>query len=254
MRTATFRSDTLPAVSAVAEYFSHVLGDEYLAGLWKAYLPQCLMWFAHRSDDYDFSQFRKTNQYIAPSWSWASLNDPIWFGYRFGMPDDIEIHVKVEECSVRRALEDMRFGEVIAGHLTISGFLQPAICSTRKQKHQSMAFRMVFGVKELEPVPLSHSTPKPSTEVPPHPSLETFIFYPDNPKDFLRKQVHLHALLLCSFDSLGGGVRLIAGLVVSKIALGEKKGRQLWIRRGLFHGTDRNDNFKGSKKVSITMV
>ncbi|KAH8663708.1 heterokaryon incompatibility protein-domain-containing protein [Tricladium varicosporioides] len=253
-RTATFRSDTLPAVSAIAEYFSHVLGDEYFAGLWESYLPQCLMWFARRSDDYDFSQFRNTNQYIAPSWSWASYNGPAWFGHRFGMPDDIEIHVKVEECSVRRALEDMRFGEVIAGHLTISGFLQPAICSARKQKHQSMEFRVVFGVEEIKPVPLSHSTPKPSTEVPPHPSPETFIFYPDDPRDFLQKQMHLHALLLCSFDSLGAGVRLIAGLVVSKIALGEKEGRELWIRRGLFHGTDRNDNFKGSKKVSITIV
>ncbi|KAL5354459.1 hypothetical protein ACLOAV_000548 [Pseudogymnoascus australis] len=212
MRTASFRSDTLPAVSAVAEYFSHVLGDEYLAGLWKAYLPQCLMWFARRSDDYDFSQLRRMDQYIAPSWSWASLNSPTWFGHRFGMPDDIEIHVKVEVCSVTRALEDMLFGEVMEGHLTISGFLQPVICLTRKQQHKSMAFSMVFGVKEPEPVLLS--TPSPSTEVPPHPSPETFTFYPDDPKDFLQKEAHLHALLLCSFGSLGGGdVRLIAGLV-----------------------------------------
>ncbi|KAH8591349.1 heterokaryon incompatibility protein-domain-containing protein [Bisporella sp. PMI_857] len=55
IRTATFRSDTLPAISAIAEYFSHVLGDGYLGGLWESYLPRCLMWFAHYSDDYDFS-------------------------------------------------------------------------------------------------------------------------------------------------------------------------------------------------------
>ena len=253
-RTATFRSDTLPAVSAVAEFFSHILGDEYLAGLWKAYLPQCLMWFSHRSDDYDFVKFTKSDQYIAPSWSWASFNGPIWFGYRFGMPDDIEIHVKVEECSVRRYLEDMRFGEVVSGHLNISGFIQPVICSSRKQKHQPMAFIMVFGFEELEAVPLSDSTPRPSTEVLPDATPETFTFYPDDPKDFLQNQAHLHALLLCSFNSLVGGVRLIAGLVVSKIALQEKEGRQLWIRRGLFQGIDRNDGFRGSKRVNITIV
>lgn len=252
MRTATFRYDTLPAISAVAEYFSHILGGEYLAGLWESYLPQCLMWFARLSDDYDFSQSGKTNQYIAPSWSWASLNGPTWFGHRFGMPDDIEIYVKIEECTVRRTLEDMRFGEVIAGHLTISGFLQPVICSARKQKNQSMAFRMVFDVEEL--VTLSHSTPKLATEVPSNPNPEIFVFYPDDPKDFLQKQVHLHALLLCSFDSRGAGVRLIAGLVVSKIVLQGKERAQLWIRRGLFQGTDRNENFKGNKEVSISIV
>ena len=255
MRTATFCSDTLPAISAMAEYFSHVLGDKYLAGLWESYLPQCLMWFAHRSDDYDFSQFGKLNQYVAPSWSWASLNGPTWFGHRFGMLENIEIFVKVEECTVRRASEEMRFGEVIAGRLTMSGFLQPVICFARKQKNQPMEFRMVFDVGELEPGTLSHSTPEPSTEVPSNPGPEVFVLYPDDPKNFLQKQVHLHAVLLCSFDSFGaGGVRLIAGLVVSKIALQEKEGKQLWIRRGLFHGTNRNGNFRGNKAVSITIA
>ena len=252
-RTATFPSDTLPAISALAEYFSHVLGGEYLAGLWGLYLPQCLMWYAHRSNDYDLSQFKKRNQYIAPSWSWASLNGPTHFGSHFGMRGNVEIHVKIEECSVRRASEAMQFGEVIAGHLTISGFLHPVICSARTQNNQPTLFRMVFGVEELEPVPMSRPTPKSSTEVPSNPNPETFTFYPDDSEDFLQKQVHLHALLLCSFDSYYR-VRLMAGLVVSRVALRGKEGKQLWIRRGLFQGTDRNENFKGSKEASITIV
>jgi hypothetical protein len=168
------------------------------------------------------------------------------------MPDDIEIHVNVEECSVRRASEHIRFGGVVGGHLIVSGFLKAAICLPMKQKHRSTTFRMMFGVQEREPVPLSHSIPKPSTEMLPRPSPETWIFYPDDPQDFLREQVHLHALLICSFNSFG--VRLIAGLVIGKIALGEKEGRQLWTRRGLFHGTDRCESFEGSEKVIITVV
>jgi hypothetical protein len=252
LRTATFPSDTLPAISALAEHFSHILGDGYLAGLWDAYLPQCLMWFVHLPDDYDLSQSRKTSQYIAPSWAWASLNGPVWFGHRFGMPDDIKIHINVEECSVRRASEHMRFGEVVGGQLIVSGFLKPAICLSIEQKHRSTTFRMMFDAQEPEPVLLSHSIPKTSAEGLSRPSPETWIFYPDNPQDFLREQVHLHALLVCSWDSFG--VRLIAGLVIGKVARGEKEGRQLWIRRGLFHGTDRSKRFEESEKVVLSII
>lgn len=230
LRTATFRSDTLPAISALAEHYSHIVGDGYLARLWNAYLPQCLMWFLHLSDDCDFSQSREMSQYIAPSWAWTSLNGPIWFGHRFGMPDNIEIHVNVEECYVKRASEHIRFGEVVGRHPIVSGFLKPAICLPVRQKHHSTTFRMMFDVQELEPVPLTHSIPKSSAEVLSCPSPETWIFYPDDPKDFLREQVHLHALLICSFNSFG--VRLIAGLVIGRIAVGEEEGRQLWTRRG----------------------
>ncbi|KAH8687965.1 heterokaryon incompatibility protein-domain-containing protein, partial [Tricladium varicosporioides] len=72
-KALTKPSDRLTAFSGIARMVHKVLGSppqDYLAGLWKPELLQELLWTRYEEE----CQPRSTNQYIAPTWSWASLN------------------------------------------------------------------------------------------------------------------------------------------------------------------------------------
>ncbi|RTE82737.1 hypothetical protein BHE90_002732 [Fusarium euwallaceae] len=69
--TLTRESDRLIAFSGVVQSFGQSHGfsiaDDYLAGLWRAHLPAALCWTPS-------SPQRRSATYMAPSWSWASLD------------------------------------------------------------------------------------------------------------------------------------------------------------------------------------
>lgn len=67
----TLPDDRLPAFSGVAELFRDITGDQYLAGLWRSNLLHLLDWWV------DQPRSRASEQYRAPSWSWASVDGPI---------------------------------------------------------------------------------------------------------------------------------------------------------------------------------
>jgi Heterokaryon incompatibility protein (HET) len=69
----TFSSDKLVALSGLASRFKSTLESNkpgqhrYLAGIWEETLPEALIWTP-------FDDTRRYKQYVAPSWSWASVN------------------------------------------------------------------------------------------------------------------------------------------------------------------------------------
>ncbi|CAH0045024.1 unnamed protein product [Clonostachys solani] len=76
-RQFTKPEDALPAISGLARYFSIVLADEYIAGLWKRDMIRGLIWSYCRYPGTGFyginDLLERLNQrapYIAPSWSW----------------------------------------------------------------------------------------------------------------------------------------------------------------------------------------
>lgn len=64
-RKLTYPSDKFPAISGLASVFETLLDDEYVAGIWRSQLAECLLW--HGSS-------RRVREYRAPSWSWASVD------------------------------------------------------------------------------------------------------------------------------------------------------------------------------------
>ncbi|QDS72978.1 hypothetical protein FKW77_008749 [Venturia effusa] len=117
----TLSSDRLPAISGIAEQFSHRLGDGayYAAGLWSSTLLHDLMWY-----DASGLQQRPT-EYQGPSWSWASINGAVRFHYE----SDIDPRTTVISCNVELANKgasgiDTRFGAVKSGRLEIEGPLR----------------------------------------------------------------------------------------------------------------------------------
>ncbi|KAK0669100.1 heterokaryon incompatibility protein-domain-containing protein [Cercophora samala] len=66
--------DKLVALSGLAQEFEVALPDDtYLAGIWRSTLPQSLLW---KSSDRS-SPAQSTGNYLAPSWSWLSIDGPV---------------------------------------------------------------------------------------------------------------------------------------------------------------------------------
>jgi hypothetical protein len=71
----TFPKDKLIALCGIARYFQDKIQDEYIAGLWRTNLEKYLCW---RVETYNLKLALETPlvPYLAPSWSWASINQP----------------------------------------------------------------------------------------------------------------------------------------------------------------------------------
>lgn len=70
LRQLSFESDRLDAISGLAERLSRITGDEYIGGMWRSSLLECLQWRPN-TQDRGKEAVRQT-RHRAPSWSWAS--------------------------------------------------------------------------------------------------------------------------------------------------------------------------------------
>ncbi|KAI0474849.1 heterokaryon incompatibility protein-domain-containing protein [Xylaria cf. heliscus] len=120
-RDLTYPTDCLPALSGVATKFQRQLNWEYIAGLWKEDLPVSLIWAVSRRKG-DLSPPRTVHgEYIAPSWSWASVGEPVYFPGFFEHYIS-ERFVTIEEIQCKPAgLNPL--GKVTGGYLVLRGIL-----------------------------------------------------------------------------------------------------------------------------------
>ncbi|EWZ78364.1 hypothetical protein FOXG_14077 [Fusarium oxysporum f. sp. lycopersici 4287] len=73
-RNITKPKDRMVAISAVAEAMSLILDDQYVAGLWKRDIIRGLLWMSVRGRNVRPRRAKRGQGYVAPSWSWASIN------------------------------------------------------------------------------------------------------------------------------------------------------------------------------------
>ncbi|KAH8587983.1 heterokaryon incompatibility protein-domain-containing protein [Bisporella sp. PMI_857] len=99
-RNLTNDMDKLPALSGLAQvYNTKLLNDKYLAGVWQGDLCKSLSWHRPRKwyengGNEDFRSLTKVNTnltYRAPSWSWASIDGTVEFGFQFRDTDDLQL-------------------------------------------------------------------------------------------------------------------------------------------------------------------
>jgi hypothetical protein len=123
VRQLTFESDRLPAVSGVASRIHGIVGSEYLAGLWKANMPMELCWSVDYISSLSSTTQLPPNSFIAPSWSWASVNGALSFVDRDPKTrfDSLLTIVDVK-CSVPGLNQ---YGEVTDGFLVLQGLVVP---------------------------------------------------------------------------------------------------------------------------------
>ncbi|KAK4191057.1 hypothetical protein QBC35DRAFT_460474 [Podospora australis] len=112
--------DKLVAFAAIARHFSLFIGGEYCAGLFRSSMPLSLLWEASG---------RRSNEYRAPSWSWANIDgrirDPAIFGFGYhinGRPEhEPELLAKVQNVSVELVDQTNPYGQVRSASISLSG-------------------------------------------------------------------------------------------------------------------------------------
>ncbi|KAI9878174.1 MAG: hypothetical protein M1830_001711 [Pleopsidium flavum] len=125
-RKLTRDTDKLPALSGLAKTIHASTGDRYLTGIWAADLLDGLSWEAVPGD---VEPITRPTEYRAPSWSWASVNGPVWY------PDSVQ----GESCGGIRLIDakiDMLghddHGQVTGGWIKITGSVYSAFSSVEK--------------------------------------------------------------------------------------------------------------------------
>ncbi|KAF2713411.1 HET-domain-containing protein [Pleomassaria siparia CBS 279.74] len=104
----TKTTDRFPALSGLATAFRHRIQDTYMAGLWLRHIIRGLLWRP-------VSTGTLPGVYLAPSWSWASLNGPINYESRY--LEGIEL-AEFIGCQVDNATVDST-GGVSYGELSL---------------------------------------------------------------------------------------------------------------------------------------
>ncbi|KAG7294202.1 hypothetical protein NEMBOFW57_004272 [Staphylotrichum longicolle] len=105
----TFSADRLPAFSGVAQEMVGALGMRYRAGQWEEVLPEALLFERTRVND--LPRLGIDDARPAPSWSWASVDDPVHFWIPLAGPPEWAnpvVHAKVLEVRSVPAGKDER--------------------------------------------------------------------------------------------------------------------------------------------------
>ncbi|KXH53515.1 hypothetical protein CSIM01_12758 [Colletotrichum simmondsii] len=155
MRHLAKDEDKLPALSGLAQLYHQLTRDAYLAGLWQASLPHCLLWFnTTKAGTYPMKLGIGQRPLItrAPSWSWASLDVVNDAQCRFWWP---RVSLSTNPimygdgasprpvCTIYEALcqpiTDDPFGEVMGGFVDLGVILISARVGTKPQGDDSFS-------------------------------------------------------------------------------------------------------------------
>ncbi|OAL51539.1 HET-domain-containing protein [Pyrenochaeta sp. DS3sAY3a] len=117
----TYATDKLVAFSAIASEMQQHLRSPYLAGLWRAYLPYQLLWEV-RGVQWTANSSRP-REYIAPSWSWASVTGRVEKACEVRFADDREILLNVLDAHVALVSDLNPYGQVKGGYLRVQVFI-----------------------------------------------------------------------------------------------------------------------------------
>jgi hypothetical protein len=215
----TFSKDKLVALAGVASTISigekDVPRDGYLAGLWHSSLPSHLLWVTEkyqrklRGAGEDTMIPGRYNQYIAPSWSWASIDGKIsfkWCQHNYHLKDYL---VKLDGAEVTWAEQNARFGEVLSGFVKLSGPLafaewQPAISTTSTSPRAAT-------ITHLSPSSLGFSR---SVSVVPNPPVHEEIFFDTDTDELPDKLILLP--VIGPTRRRAGEVETVSGLVLRR--------------------------------------
>ncbi|KAK0513326.1 hypothetical protein JMJ35_004312 [Cladonia borealis] len=117
-------SDRCVAFAGIAEEFQAITRDEYVAGLWRRDLVEELLWQVDKSQ-YPKDSPARAQLYLAPSWSWLSLDRAVRRQENFRKRIDIMAVISARVESVT----ENRFGAIKNGVIGARGLLVPAICT-----------------------------------------------------------------------------------------------------------------------------
>ncbi|KAF1979678.1 HET-domain-containing protein, partial [Bimuria novae-zelandiae CBS 107.79] len=117
-RNLSYAGDKLLAVSTVAEEIGRGYRSKYLAGLWEKDLESELKWSRA-----DASYVGRPKEYVAPSWSWASIKSPVddFHADGEGTPLEDKLGFGIVKCEVELTVPGFEYGAVVSGSLHVRG-------------------------------------------------------------------------------------------------------------------------------------
>lgn len=118
-RSLTDPQDKLVALEGLVERFAATSADTFVAGLWKRHFLDDLLWRPYPGGSYSHSPV-----YRAPSWSWASIDGPVWYHEREKWRN--MSHAVVEEINVESGHSEVNPGYVIIQGSLLDISLLPA--------------------------------------------------------------------------------------------------------------------------------
>jgi hypothetical protein len=92
-----------------------LFNDEYLAGLWKNHLINQLLWMTYTN-----LWKSRPKRYLAPSWSWASVNGKVAFR---DIVEADEYNKLAQVVDAKVMTRSGKIGEVTGGYVRIRGKL-----------------------------------------------------------------------------------------------------------------------------------
>ncbi|KAF2124911.1 HET-domain-containing protein [Dothidotthia symphoricarpi CBS 119687] len=121
-RNITYQTDRLLAISAIAQEIGRVYQGRYLAGMWEHDLAVDLGWKVAREfneGDETILPRLRAKEYVAPSWSWASVDGSVesYADNSGGETMDFQ----VVSCDVELAVPGFTHGAVKSGVLAVKG-------------------------------------------------------------------------------------------------------------------------------------
>lgn len=145
MRAITYDPDKLPAFSGIAASLAPIFQGRYFAGIWEAHLPHGLGWSTARLPGYQPAR-RIEGQYIAPSWSWASLPQAmaVEFMSRLGEELEPDFHPKVLEAFCDRS-DKAPFGRVRSGYILLEAPIFEATLTCVSSPNRGVRYNLDFG-------------------------------------------------------------------------------------------------------------
>lgn len=131
-RTLSYAKDRLPAISGLARAIQRTTSADYVAGIWLQDLTRTLNW--KPQDDIKPSP----SIYMAPSFSWASIDSPISMHTAGNPAPDI---VSVVSWDVQLERQDP-LGEIKCASLTLNGFVHAATVTHQPESFSGFEFRV----------------------------------------------------------------------------------------------------------------
>jgi hypothetical protein len=117
----------LSAISGIAEMIGDAMrakrgfSDIYLAGLWASDFIYGLAWVSESPALCS----SKLSEYRAPTWSWASVDGPVWYFVDEEYGDALREEIVLSEAKCSPLVPSGWTGRVKAGHIIVTGFLVP---------------------------------------------------------------------------------------------------------------------------------
>ncbi|KEY71004.1 hypothetical protein S7711_10202 [Stachybotrys chartarum IBT 7711] len=130
--TLTMPKDKLAAIAGLATDMKKRLQEtqpgnhQYLAGLWRTHMPNCLLWTPQGNPPL------RVKEYRAPSWSWACFDSPFDMTLCYHDPNT-PMYASLVSAETVNIPEGIETGRVISGKITVSAPVIQVRCDESRQ-------------------------------------------------------------------------------------------------------------------------